>query len=312
MAKIIVTVLSFIVATQGSYANEANDIYPTAIFDFVEKSNSLSGMGEKVSDIVFSNLVVDPNISLVDRDDLAKLEDEAVLNLSGMVNAQQANQIGQLTGAKIIVTGTIFEIEDKIILVAKIISTETSRVLGATVKGNSKDSIVTLTEDLSKKIADTISKNVSSLVAKPVSKDNRIAALKQELELANKPSLTINISEHHINRKTTDPAAEIEMMLYSTETGFEVIDKNSDASKNADILITGEGFTEFATRRGDIVGVKARLEVKAVDQATGKILAVDRQTVIEVDLSEIIAGKKALQRASANIAERILRNITTQ
>jgi len=312
MANIIVTVFSFIVTTQSSYANQVNDIYPTAIFDFVEKSNSLSGMGEKVSDIVFSNLVVDPNISLVDRDELAKLEDEAVLNLSGMVNAQQANQIGQLTGAKFIITGTIFEIEEKLILVAKIISTETSRVLGATVKGNSNDSIVTLTDDLSKIIAETISTNAISLVAKPVSKDNRITALKQELESANKPSLTIDISEHHINRKTTDPAAETEMMLYSTETGFEVIDKNGDKSRNADILITGEGFTEFATRKGDIVGVKARLEVKAVDQATGKILAVDRQTVIEVDLSEIIAGKKALERASAKIAERILPKITAR
>jgi len=54
------------------------------------------------------------------------------------------------------------------------------------------------------------------------------------------------------------------------------------------------------------------MEVKAVEQATGKILAVDRQTVIEVDLSEIIAGKKALERASAKIAERILPKITAR
>lgn len=312
MIKITVSLFIVIASTQSSFANQENYIYPTAIFDFVEKSKHMSGMGEKVSDIVFANLVVDPNISLVDRDELAKLEDEAVLNLSGMVNAQQANQIGQLTGAKIIVTGTIFEIEDKLMLVAKIIGTETSRVLGATVKGSIKDSIITLTEELSTKIAGTISSNASSLVAKPVSKDDRIVALKQKLKLSDKPSLTININEHHINRKATDPAAETEMILYSTETGFEVIDYGSDKSKSADILITGEGFTEFATRKGDIVGVKARLEVKAVDQATGKILAVDRQTTIEVDLSEIIAGKKALERASASIAERLLVKITNQ
>ena len=43
LAKIIVTVFSFIVSTQSSYASQVNDIYPTAIFDFVEKSNTEAG-----------------------------------------------------------------------------------------------------------------------------------------------------------------------------------------------------------------------------------------------------------------------------
>lgn len=312
MAMMIAALTLLLVAAQSSFANQAPAVYPTAIFDFVEKSGHMSGMGEKVSDIVFANLAMDPTITLVDREEMEKLQDEAVLNLSGMVNAQQANQIGMLTGARIIVTGTIFEIEDKLILVAKIIGTETSRVFGATVKGDSKDSIVDLSEALSARIAATISSSAESLVAKPVNKEDRLAALVKKLESTEKPSVTVAISEHHVNRKTTDPAAETEMILYSTEAGFEVIDNLSDKARTADVLISGEGFTEFATRKGDIVGVKARLEVKAIDQQTKKIIAVDRQTVIEVDLSEIIASKKALERASARIAERILPKIVSR
>lgn len=310
--KFIAVILIFAASMQGGYAASSDTLYPTAIFNFVEKSRHLSGMGEKVSNIIFANLAANPEISLVDREELEKLQNEAELNLSGMVDAQRANQIGQLTGAKIIVTGTLFEIEDRLMLIARIIGTETSRVLGATVKGNVNDSIVGLTEALSEKIADTISQNAGSLVASPVNKKDRIAALKEKLEQAHKPSLAIGISEHHINRATTDPAAETEMILYSTETGFEVIDAANGRSKKPDVQISGEGFTEFATRKGDIVGVKARLEVKAVDRATSRILAVDRQTVIEVDLSEIIAGKKALERASAMIAERMLPKIAAQ
>jgi hypothetical protein len=54
------------------------------------------------------------------------------------------------------------------------------------------------------------------------------------------------------------------------------------------------------------VTVKARLEVKAIDRRTDKIVAIDRQTAMEVDLTEQTAGKKALQKAAAAIAERML------
>jgi TolB-like protein len=296
-------------ANQSVHANASDTLYPTAIFDFGEKSKHLEGMGERVSAIVFANLAASPGISLVEREELQTLHDEAVLSLSGMVSSQQAIAIGQLTGAKIIVTGTVFEIEDTLMLVAKIIGTETSRVLSATAKGKVNGSILSLTEELSEKIAATIAANGGSLLAEPVSKKDRLSALKKQLQAYSKPSLTINISERHVNRPTTDPAAQTEMILYGIESGFPVIDNPGSQTRHADIVISGEGFTELATRRGDIVGVKARLEVKAVDQATNRILAVDRQTVIELDTSELIAGKKALESASALIAERLLPKI---
>jgi TolB-like protein len=289
-----------------SYANDIDEMYPAAIFDFVEKGHGLTGVGSKVSSVIFANLVTEPDISLVDREEMDKLLDEATLNLSGMVNTQQATQIGQLSGAKIIVTGTIFEIEDTIMIVAKIIGTETSRVMGASVKGDIGDSIVSLAEDLSDEIVEIIESDSGKLVAKTVSRQDRIAALKKKMNLSSKPSLTINIKEHHINQAEADPAAETEMLAYSTEVGFDVIAKDTKKATRAAILIVGEGFTQFATRKGDIVGVKARLEVKAIDQRTKQVLAVDRQTELVVDLSEMIAAKKALAMASAKIAERML------
>ena len=76
-------------------------------------------------------------------------------------------------------------------------------------------------------------------------------------------------------------------------------------SKKADLIIAGEGFSEFAGRRGNLVSIKSRLEVKVLDKA-GNVVAVDKQTTAEVDLAEQVAGKKSLQEASAKIAERIL------
>ena len=51
------------------------------------------------------------------------------------------------------------------------------------------------------------------------------------------------------------------------------------------------------------------MEVKAVDQYTGKVIAIDRQTSVQVDLTEQLAGKAALQEAAAAVAQRLLPKI---
>jgi hypothetical protein len=58
-------------------------------------------------------------------------------------------------------------------------------------------------------------------------------------------------------------------------------------------------------RRGNLVSVKGRLELKAIDNKTNRVIAIDRQNTVTVDLTEQIAGKNALQEAAALIAERM-------
>ena len=297
-------------ATIRSQLPDYDYIYPVAIFDFVDKSGKQPELVENISTIIFSQLAGAQNITLVDRKELDTLINEATLNMSGMVNANQANQIGQIIGAKIIVTGTVFEIENTRMIVSKIIGTETSRVTAATVQGDVNGSLVNLVNKLSEKITKNISINARSLVASSISREERVSSLKSKLKLAHKPSLIIDIKEHHINQADINRSAESEMLFYSIESGFEIIDKDSAEAKTADILIVGEGFTEFASRKKGIVGIKSRLEIKAIDRKTNKILAVDRQTGLEVDLNEIFAAKKALANASAKIAERLLPKLT--
>jgi hypothetical protein len=103
-----------------------------------------------------------------------------------------------------------------------------------------------------------------------------------------------------------DPAAETEFSKFAKDTGFALVDPLEGPRSMTDVMVTGEGISETASRHGNLVSVKARVEIKAVDRKTGKILVSDRQTAIAVDLTENIAGKTALQNASAILAERIL------
>jgi TolB-like protein len=285
-------------------AEEAGAVYPAAIFPFEERGAGVKEMGQKVSDVLFASLVTNLNLVLVDRTDIKKAFDEIELSLSGAVTPGDAVKVGRLTGARILVTGSIIEADKTLYLVAKIIGTETSRVLGSSVKGKTSDEIGPLAEQLAQQVAATIGTKVQDLVAKEVKIEDRIAALKKQLGDGSKPTVLIKVHERHVGQPTIDPAAQTELALFCKETGFEVLDAEA-GSKKADIVIDGEGFSELALRRGNLVSVKARLEVKALDR-NDKILATDRQTAVVVDLTEHIAGKMALQEAAARIAERLL------
>jgi len=122
----------------------------------------------------------------------------------------------------------------------------------------------------------------------------------------------IDIAERHVGQSTLDPAAETEVAIYCNELGFEVIDSDSGSAKDADVVITGEGISEFAARHGNLISVRARLEVKIVERRSNKLIAIYRQASIGVDLSEQIAGKSALQEAAALAAEQLLPKLLDQ
>jgi TolB-like protein len=286
--------------------------YPIAILPFRERGKEVENMGGQMADLVFAKLVVDPGLFLVDREDIDKTFAEAELTLSGIVNPKEAITIGQLTGARLIVTGSVFQVDNTVYCVAKIIGTETSRVVGASVKEVVGSGLDGMSGRLSDEIIRSIRRNADALVAKPVAPGDRIAALNKSLGDAKRPTVMVSVEERHVGRPTIDPAAETELVMFCKETGFTVIDADQGSSQQAKYLIQGEGMSEFAGRHGNLASVKARLEVKVVDRATGKVVAVDRQTRVAVDLVEQIAGKTALQEAAADVAERLLPKIVNR
>jgi TolB-like protein len=289
--------------------DKAPAVYPVALLPFQERGTEVKGFGGKVTDLLFADLVANPDLFLVEREDLQKVLDELKLNLTGLVKPDQATAVGQLTGAKILVTGSVIQVDKSVYVVAKIIGTETSRVLGASVKGNVAGDLAPLVGELAGEVGKTIKARAKQLVAKQVTREDRIAALKKRLGDQKLPAVLVTLKESHVGRASVDPAAATELTLLLTETGFTVIDPEKGRPAEADVILQGEGLSEFAGRMGELVSVKARLEVKAVDPASGKVLAADRQTAVVVDLTEQLAGKAALQEAAAQIADRLLPKI---
>ena len=293
-------------AEPGRDKKEVPAVYPVAIFAFQERGSGVKGYGEKISDILFASLATQKSIYLVDRADIKKMLEEQELSLSGIVAPGKATQVSQLTGAKILLTGSVIEVGSFVYIVAKIIGTETSRALGESVKGRTSDDLGSLVEKLAQQVSTTITDQADKLVAKTVKREDRIKTLKERLGNAKRPVVLVRIAERHVRQPTFDPAAQTELMLCCTESGFEVIDPDKGASAQADVIITGEGVSEFATQHGNLISVKSRLELKATHRATGKVLAADRQVTVAVGLAEQITAKSAIECAAMDIAMRML------
>lgn len=310
-------------------ADVAPMMVPVAILPFQDRGDNAglprvagapAGDGAKVTDLLFAELVAEPSLMLIEREDLRKLLEEQELSLTGLANPAEANRVGQLTGAKMLVTGSVVRADKSLYLVAKIIGTETSRVLGASVKGTAHDDLGKLADGLASEIVKVVAERGGELLPKVVTREDRLAGLRKSLPAGNRPRVIIEIAERHIASGVAivggpapvviDPAAETELTLFAKETGFVVIDAKEGKRSNAAVLIQGEAISEPAIRHGNLVSVKARLEVKAIDPATGTVLAIDRQTTVATDLTEQIAAKTALQDAAAAIAERLLPKIT--
>ena len=280
-------------------------VYPVAVLAFEERGTGVKGCADKVNDILFAALAATPGLVLVDRTDLRKTLDEHEFSMMGLVSPDQALRVGSLTGAKLLVCGSVTETDASLYLMAKIIGTETSRVLGASVKGKPSDDIGALAERLARQVAETIAREAAALVPPEIGAEDRIASLNRQLGGAKRPTVAIRVRERHVGQPPFDPAVETALTRLCRETGFEVTDPSAGVQK-AEIAIDGEGLSEFALRYGNLVSVKARLEVKAVDLRGDRVIAADSQTAVAIDLTEQLAGKAALQKAAEQLAERLL------
>lgn len=280
------------------------DVLTVAVFDFESKDEAVRDLGPKVATLLNANLSANPSVITVERQELEKALGEQEMGLSGTISPDTAAKVGQLTGAKVLVTGRVFKVENQTLIVAKVIGTETSRVFGQMVQGKPSDSIVDLSAQLAEKIGGVVAEKSATLVAKVPSREERIAKLKKLVDGKKLPVVAVKISEQHYGPAIIDPAAETELSLILQQCGFKLADAST--KDKPEVEIAGEAFSAAGMRKGNLISCKSRIEIKVREVATGHIMAVDRQTSVGVDIAEQTAAKTALENAADTLAERVL------
>jgi hypothetical protein len=292
-----------LMASASLAVEPAPEILSVAVFDFESRDEAVRDLGPKISALLNAELSGQPRLITVERAELEKVLGEQELGLSGTVSLESAAKVGRLTGAKVLITGRVFKADNELVIVAKIIGTETSRVYGELVKGPAGGAITERAAELARKVASTISQKGDTLVAKVETREQRISRIKKSLKEAKLPAVSVKLPEEHFGQRAIDPAAQTEFGMFLRECGFMVVDEKSD--QKAEIEITGEAFSAFGLRKGNLISCKARVEIKT-RKRSGEIIDVDRQMSVAVDITEQTAAKKALEEAVDELAERLL------
>ena len=160
--------------------------------------------------------------------------------------------------------------------------------------------------------------------------------VKPDLAAMHKPRIMIVVPEQHIGRVVPDPAGETEMIRLFVENGFTVVDqaqvakiRMSDRVKaalrgdqkaaaaigkqyGAEVLIIGEAFSETAEPAHGLSTCRARIEARVIESDTARILTANAKHAGGSDMTENVAGKKALQRAGRLLADYFIEQILTK
>jgi hypothetical protein len=295
------------------------NVVSVAIIDFESKAPGNADLGKQLGDILTARLSVYSQFQLVDRRNMEDLLKEHQLSLSGLTDTGQVIQVGKVVGAKIMIFGSVFAVEKELYIAAKIVGVETSQVKGILATGKLESSLSELIGQLSDKLIDGLNKWTPELLPKSENFQNPLVAIKEQLKDKKLPTVAVMVSETHASRPVVgDPAAETEIKKVLKEVGFNVIEADRQtlekwskdySMQGVDIIITGQGFSEFGARLGGLVSCSARLEIQATERESHKVISSQRTTRRAVDLSENIAAKTVLQAAGHELAVKTITEI---
>ena len=253
-----------------------------------------------LNEVLIASLSSTNSVQLIDRQEINKTLEETQISMSGLSDQTSALKVGKLVSAELIVIGKVFQIRNKKMFFAKIISVETSKMTSVKVSGTEDLDIMSF--ELGEQVVNKIETSLSDLLpdSTPVkSYDEQIKILMKDKKI---DSAYVKILEEHVRSKVIDPAAETEVSkLYQSAGGKLYADKDK-----ARYHIVGEAFSEFSGMIKNLVSCEARVEIKVIDTQDGSIVAIDREMVTKVGLNEMVTGKKALQDAAAKIALRVI------
>lgn len=224
-----------------------------AVLSFSSGGSVDGALGETLVSSLEASLSMQENVLLVERQDIDTLLSEQSMNLTGLTDGEMSLRIGKLLGAQILVKGRIIAVNEETMILAKLISSETGQVIAE--KSVFESSLPKLSElsVFTDKISSVLSSRCNELVPPQEPQVSAYERVSNQLGSFQLPEASVSIPEVHITRPIPDPAAQTAIADLWLHCGGTLIEASEEASDEPEVIISGEAFSEFGLRKGDLV-----------------------------------------------------------
>lgn len=118
-------------AIEASF-DQKQQVKTIAVLDFTDLQGTVTELGKFLAEELSADLVMgQKQFDVIDRANLKRLLDENKLSRSGLVDPEAIKRLGKMAGADALVTGTVTPLGNTLRVSARIINTETARIVGA-------------------------------------------------------------------------------------------------------------------------------------------------------------------------------------
>lgn len=297
MKKMMMMIVAGLALSLG--AEEVVTVPTVAVLPFEARDRQAESenAGKSIAELLSVALMESGVADLVERAELDAALTELQLSATGLTSKENQTKLGKLTGAKILISGSMFKSGGKNFLVAKVIGSETSRVLGASVSGSGE--FVDMIPELAQKVGQVIEKSSDKLLPKELNVTT--VALKLSEKVKGKGRKVFIQVKENVSVQVPDPAAEIELKKLALALGFEVVPVRGDA----DFALIGEAVATTAGTYHKFTSAAARVECSIYGKDK-KLLAAGSAKDTVAGGSYVIAAKNAIAQATLSLAEEIL------
>ena len=287
---------------QDAVVAESQLVPTAAVLNFEARSRQAANdnVGKSMGELLFVKLLESGCVDLVERAELDKALDELHLSAVGMTSQESQVKLGQLIGAKILITGSIFEAGQKRYAVAKIIGTETSRVKGCSVSGTGD--YLELVPALAEKVQAVLENDVDKLLPRKAtvfSIADSLVAIK-----GNGRKVYLEVKED-IQQSAPDPASEIALKKTLLALDFQVVNVRSEA----EFAIVCEAVASNAGQYHKFSSAQARVELSVYQVKGEKLIATGARKETLAGATYIVAAKDAITHATLVLAGKVLQGL---
>lgn len=292
--KKVITILAMLF-TLGVFAGEVVVVPTVAVLPFESRDRQAAStdMGKSVAELLNIALMESGNADMVERAELDAALNELQLSAVGLTSKESQVKLGRFIGAKILITGSLFKSGSKNFVIAKIIGTETSRVLGASASGT--EDFTSLVPMLAPKVSAILEKQSAKLLPKELNKEDVLSRLKKVVQ-GKQRKVFVKVKED-IAVSVPDPAAETELKKLLLALDFQVVNTRNEA----DYAVIGEAIAANAGSYHKFTSASARLELSVYNKDK-KLLATGAARETIAGGTYIIAAKEAIARTALKLA----------